>query len=265
MKNEFAPLGWTVREFMAMRARMAGIDADDVRMMRKVVEDDAEPEEDEDRTDAEPEEDEDRKKKAKADDDQDDIDEAEDRMNDAYILRGYSIRRRLDVGSSGLRRVALHEAGHCVVAIAQGRRIESVTVVPGEDYAGKVAEDEEPEMMKALLDLLSGGRATAGVEARARAHVVGYLAGTVAEWIMCPRESWLSDRHHVAGSDMKLAKIFARAITRSKEEAEALLTSARAEARKILLTNSRLVEAIADALVERGTLTGDEIDEIIGA
>ena len=91
--SKYAPLGWTVEDWMKMRARMAvGITEDDVRLMRSVK---AEPEEDEDRTDAEAEEDEDRTKKAKADDDQDDADEAEerDRMNDAYILRGYRIFR----------------------------------------------------------------------------------------------------------------------------------------------------------------------------
>jgi hypothetical protein len=279
--SEYAPLGWTVDAWIKMRARMAdGItdDRDDVRLpdkwvrfdgdiMRKAV--DPDDEEDDDRMDVHPddEEDDDRKaekKKAKADDDEDDADEAEerDRINDMYVMRGYSVRRRFDGGDAGLRRVALHEAGHCVVAIAQGRRINFATVVAGRDYAGKMSEEETPEMMTELLDLLSGGRATAEVEACARKHVVGYMAGMVTEWLMCPRESWQSNRHHTAGSDLKLAKLFAKAICRSEEEAEALLTSARAEARQILLARRRLVEAIADALMARGTMTGDELDEI---
>ena len=258
--SEYAPLGWTFSDWCEMRARMAvGITDADVRMMRSVK---AEAEEDEDRSDAEAEEDEDRGKK---DDDQDDADaeEERDRLNDMLVMRGYSIPRRFDAGDAGLRRVALHEAGHCVVAIAQGRRIESATVVAGSDYAGKMSEEETPEMRKALLDMLSGGRATAEVEACARKHVVGYAAGQVAEWLYCPAESWKSDRHRTAGSDMKLARIFSRAITGGDGEAEALLAAARVEARDILKARRRLVETIADALIQYGAMTGDEIETIL--
>jgi hypothetical protein len=251
---------WVMKWMEVRRQRDLGITDDDIRLMRK----DAEPEEDEDRTDAEPEEDEDRKKEAKADDDQDDADAAEerDRMNDLLILRGYSVRRRFDVvGDAGPRRVALHEAGHCVVAIAQGRRINFATVVPGDDYTGKMSEDETPEMMTKLLDLLSGGRADAEAEACARKHVVGYMAGTVAEWLMCPRESWQSNRHHTAGSDLKFARLFATAI--AGDGSEAVLSAAREEARDLLEANRQLVEAIADALMARGTMTGGEIEIIL--
>jgi ATP-dependent Zn protease len=165
--------------------------------------------------------------------------------------------------SSGLRRVALHESGHVVVAIAQGRRIEAVTIIPGRDYDGKVSEAEEPEMMKALLDFMSGGRADAKVEATARSKIVGYVAGQVSEWCFCPKESWRSDRHHVSGSDMKLARLFAMAITGSEESAEALLSSSRTQARQILLAHRQLVEAIADALIRHGTMTGAEIEIIL--
>jgi hypothetical protein len=262
MKNDHP---W-IRQWMEVRwQRDLGITDADIRLMRKS----AEVEEDEDRSDAEEYEDDDREvekkkeAKAKADDDQDDADEAEerDRLNDMYVMRGYSIPRRFDAGDAGLRRVALHEAGHCVVAIAHGRRIRSVTVVAGSDYAGKMSEEETPEMMKALLDFLSGGRAPAEVEACARKHVVGYMAGTVSEWLMCPRESWTSDRHRTASSDLKLARLFATAI--AGDDSEALLSAAREEARDILAANRHLVSAIADALIERGTLTGAEIEIIL--
>src|SRR5450432_453235 len=88
---------WVLLWMEVRRQRDLGITDDDVRlMMRKGV---AETYEDDDRSDAEEYEDDDRKKKAKADDDQDDADEAEDRdrMNDMYVMRGYSIRRFRDV------------------------------------------------------------------------------------------------------------------------------------------------------------------------
>jgi hypothetical protein len=113
--------------------------------------------------------------------------------------------------------------------------IEFATVVPGKDFLGKMSEDETPEMMKALPDLLSIGPMTAEVEVRARANVVGYLAGTVAEWLMCPTESWISNRNHTASSDLKFAMMFATAIAAGGEAAMALLVHARVEARDILV------------------------------
>jgi hypothetical protein len=247
---------WVMKWMEVRRQRDLGITDDDIRMMRKNVGPNDEEDDDREAVDPDDEEDDDRQDDA-------DAEEERDRINDMYVMRGYSVRRRFDGGDAGLRRVALHEAGHCVVAAAQGRRIESVTVVPGDDYAGKMSEVETPEMRKNLLDLLSGGRATAEVEARARDHVVGYVAGKISEWIFCPMESWQSDRNHTASSDLKLARLFARAICRTEVEAEALLTAARTEARDILEAHRRLVEAIADALIRHGTLDGAMIDEII--
>jgi ATP-dependent Zn protease len=162
-----------------------------------------------------------------------------------------------------LRRISIHEAGHATVALVQGRRIEAATVVPGEDYAGKVSEAESPEMMADMLDLLSGDQMTVEVEAHARRHVVGYLAGKISEWLFCPAQSWMSDRDRSASSDLKLATAFARAICGSDEAAEALLAHARTGAREILETNAGVVLAIADALMARGTLSSFEIEEII--
>jgi hypothetical protein len=126
-----------------------------------------------------------------------------------------------------------------------------------------VSEDETPKMMKNMMTLLSGGQTNVEVETHARSHVVGYLAGKISEWIFCPDLSWRIDRNHSAGSDLKWATAFARAMCGSDEAAEALLTEARTEAREILATNADIVLAIADALMERGTLNGFEIEEIV--
>jgi ATP-dependent Zn protease len=47
------------------------------------------------------------------------------------------------------------------------------------------------------------------------------------------------------------------------QKASAVADHARTEAREILETNADVVLAIADALIERGTLSGFEIDETI--
>jgi hypothetical protein len=102
-----------------------------------------------------------------------------------------------------------------------------------------------------------------GRSARVVCRAGGYLAGNISEWMFCPVESWMSDRNHSASSDLKWAMAFARAICGSDEAAEALLAHARTEAREILNTRRGVVLAIADALIERGTLRGFEIEEII--
>jgi HK97 family phage prohead protease len=170
---------------------------------------------------------------------------------------------RSDSRSGVLRRVAIHEAGHATVALAQGRKIGFATVVPGEGFLGKVSGDDYPETLKDLMDLLCDGRTSAETEAAARAHVVEYLAGRIAEWMFATAESWMSDRAYSASSDLKWATAFARAICGSNEAAEELLAHSRTEARQIMEANSHVVLAIADALVERGTLSGDEIDVLV--
>jgi hypothetical protein len=104
---------------------------------------------------------------------------------------------------------------------------------------------------------------TARVEAaeffvRAQSNVIELVAGRVCEQILYPDLPDLGAAH-----DQVEAKAFAAVAVAQPGAIEALLAYAEAEARALLLANLPIVRALCDALVERGTLTGDEVDQII--
>jgi hypothetical protein len=170
-----------------------------------------------------------------------------------------------------LRLTATHEASHAVVCLALGGEVAAITIISGNGYSGKMTPVLSQRQMKDLMTvMLLPGEPIVAREIDADVlrlgcrHIIEYLAGVVGEWSFLPGlSSSTGDRHRRASHDINLATAIARGISASEEEAKALLSDARAKARDILLDRRRLVEAIADALMARGTMTGDEVDEII--
>jgi hypothetical protein len=168
-----------------------------------------------------------------------------------------------------LRLTATHEASHATACIALGGKVDTVTVVQGAGYAGKMLPSLGQRQMKALFAVMLpqdkpivAMEIDAEVRDCARRQIVEFLSGSVGEWCFHPGLSFQTDRRRRGSHDLKLATSIARGISATEEEAEALLSSSRAEARQILLAHRQLVEAIADALVRRGTLDGYDILEL---
>jgi hypothetical protein len=184
------------------------------------------------------------------------------------------------------RRCAAHECGHAIVGRALGSFIELVTIVPDGEYAGKCVRRGAPSRSLNLLDQQKVREQTptalttmdildicakigtpevgtprvdlAEEITRSQTNIIECLAGTVGERVMFPDLPPLPAEH-----DRAEAGALASVICASPLAVDSLLTYAEAEAEALIRNNRDIVEAATDALVEKGTLSGDEVDAII--
>ncbi len=179
------------------------------------------------------------------------------------------------------RRVASHEVGHCFLARALGSTVSFVTIIPGDGFEGRCVRtgyrpsslnllDESPApttdqivAVCARLEKLTPEIGTARVESseyyvRAQVAAIELVGGRVAEQILHPNNAPLPAEH-----DQIEARAFAAVACAAPQAASALLAYAEAEAAALLSAHLGVVTALVDAVVERGFLTGDEVDQVI--
>lgn len=177
------------------------------------------------------------------------------------------------LAGEGIRRVALHEAGHALVRIKTGStfgRISFVSIVPRPDGSlGFVAL--KPNTDAATLnreDFLS--------------HLQVALAGRAAEEAFYGPESVGAGAGGSENSDLAKATNMAfemicrlglgakpQLLWRSEptaenwSEAEQLLAEAYEHARRLILTHRDLVERIAAVLIEKQEISGEELQRVV--
>ena len=193
---------------------------------------------------------------------------------------GAAPARDFSFGTGGLLAsvIAIHEAGHCVVARYLGLSVAGVTTAATADYAGlcfgpdtdpnkvtpTVLREEAERRCNDAMELfpLPGMRreCTASWLVHAQSLVMESVAGFAAEQLGG------FDRELESGStDYAVAKLYARSVVMSDEAVPSFVESCRIDAIKILRDHWLAVEAITLALAEKKTLDGVEIDAIIFA
>ncbi len=141
------------------------------------------------------------------------------------------------------RATAFHEAGHAVVAVWENVRFRYVTIVPGDGAAGHLRHLRTPWQRAGSV-----GRGSAERQARI------CLAGPIAQRRFSPR----SVRRYHAHGDYEMATDLALRLGSSKEEADAWVRLWEIQVRGHLDRRWPAVESLAAALVERGTVSGEE-------
>ena len=173
------------------------------------------------------------------------------------------------------RRIAIHEASHCVVGRALGADIGGVTIVADGKFAGKVwgpdgnqffgdgSIDVCAEVMRDVTPFWPGlgePRDDAAVfHVHALHRAIELLAGSEGELVL------LEEPLLGALDDSKQALKFARLLCVSPGSVGAFLNFAKAEARALLEEHRSLVLALADCLITKRTLSGGEIDAVLAA
>ena len=149
------------------------------------------------------------------------------------------------------RIAAFHEAGHAVAAWAQGIGVEYATIEHEEGERGRIALEQEPGLLTSVAEMERLIRVS--------------LAGPMAQQRACGDAEIDQER---AGADMIIVRAlfivitggnidrFPQFITRLRDETEALIFEP---------LNWARVLSVAAALVERRTLTGDELRDVINA
>lgn len=162
-------------------------------------------------------------------------------------------KRRRDLAAT-----AYHEAGHALADHVLGFHIRSVTVFPGKGFAGRVTG--RLGVKPRLLEYSTPSRATV---AKWHDKVVSLLAGGEAQRIFKPQ----SVRAYMLRSDRDAIVDILISLHPEEMEMKAAFKFLRIRARN-LLTNRmrwRQVEDLAQVLIEKGTLTGEEVRSVFFA
>jgi hypothetical protein len=172
------------------------------------------------------------------------------------------------------RSTAFHEAGHAVTAAVLGLETEKVSIEPSADDAGchKLADAEyervsSAERVFAQLEMpgFDGCRFEAKEEADQllRRHMMVVQAGEEAQRRAVPA----SFRHHHvrAGDHGRIIDLALRLTGGNSDAVEALDQDIRSETKRLLDEHWRAVEAVAEALLERRTLSGAEVQRLVTA
>lgn len=177
------------------------------------------------------------------------------------------------LSGEGIRRVALHEAGHAMVRMKSGSafgHIAFISIVPRPDGSlGFVA-------MQPNVDAVTLNRADF------LAHLQVILAGRAAEEIFYGKEGIGAGAGGSESSDLSKATAMALNMVchlglgresqllwreapsaEDFEEAETLLTEAYDQAKALITAHRPLVEQIAALLIERQEISGDELKKLI--
>jgi hypothetical protein len=184
-------------------------------------------------------------------------------------------------GRSALRnrRIAGHEIGHALVTRCLGDSCWSVTIIPGGGYEGKCVRSGPPsdltlqetfedkteeiltvcERLERLTPELGSARSeSAEYYVRSQSNIIALVAGECAELLLHPDLPSLGAAH-----DGVEARAFARVAVAASPAVEALIGYAVAEANALLTSNRDILDALVEALIEAGELSGERVDEII--
>ncbi len=207
------------------------------------------------------------------------IDEATDRvmLGPAKTSRKYSDHEK--------ELVAIHEAGHAVVGIKlkDAEDVHKITIIPRGNAGGytmmlpreeKMAVTTKDELLSQITGLLGGrvseqlflGQITTGASDDfskatkiARAMVTRYGMSDLG-----PIELEAPSEGVFLGRDYNKNRDFSDAIALEiDKEEQKIINECYKETSKILKENEKLVHLIADALIERETLTKEEIDQLV--
>ena len=170
------------------------------------------------------------------------------------------------------RRISIHEAGHAAVGRLLAMPVAGSTINPVGGYSGLTWAfgDLDAIDLSATVDLcgqlsslmpgIGESRDDIAVDALHTHHqVLELLAGSLAEAMLCPDTPPLPGAAH----DQIEARALAGLICRSVSSVDAYLEFCRVEVVALIESHCDIVQAVADALIERRTLDGDQIDAII--
>lgn len=176
--------------------------------------------------------------------------DAEKRVKET--TRGKAAR---EVNQQAKEATAYHEAGHAVVALAQGLRMERVTIKPSEGSHGhaRASLDE----LKGVL--MNGEVAGRRLRNQIEKHMRQRLAGSISQRRFRP----LSYRSHHSRDDDEFVLDLSAHLGLSPEEANVRIAQLGDETDRLIKAHWPEIIAVATALLERETLSAAQLRRIV--
>ena len=173
------------------------------------------------------------------------------------------------------RRVAMHEAGHALLAALAGRDVKLASILRRSGSLGLVAHgdvDERylrtPTEAHQLMVIAMGGRAaeiqefgeaSSGIASDLQAATI--IAAQLVGMLGASSSLLSLDAAEMTGAHNLVAKVLHDAVAR--EKADQLMNAAADRAACTLLEHRRALLALADALCEQDELNGDQVHAIV--
>lgn len=146
---------------------------------------------------------------------------------------------------------AYHEAGHALASQLYGQVLTRVEILGDTEHSGTT------ETLRFPVDPDEGGTSRASIEATEN-QLRCVLAGTVAEMMVSEREGW-DER----SEDLDVAVRLAMKLVDDCEDVLPLLEDIRADLETVLRESWGAIESLAGELVERKSLSGAEVRQIL--
>lgn len=156
-------------------------------------------------------------------------------------------------------RTAYHEAGHAVLSYLFELPVESVTIVPAEGYLGKCQGESVPWWCHHID---ANGIDTRDKRGWAHDTIVVLFGGVEAERLLDP-EIPAADLEDGGAKDNGVIVDLLLELAADEDEQEALSEYLARRTRNFLRQYWPSVQAVALALLERKTLTGQEVADLI--
>jgi len=209
-----------------------------------------------------------------------DLEEAKDK-----IIMGGAERKSMVMSPAVKKVTAYHEAGHTLVAkfVPGNDPVHKVTIIPrgmSLGLTGTLPEEERHNYTKsyleALLPMMMGGRCAEelvfkDISTGARNDIeraTELASNMVKKWGMSEKLGPLNygkDREHeYLGFQIQGAQDYSEKTAQTiDEEKKQIIDKAYRKATDVLAANRNILEALASALLEKETLTGEEVNNIV--
>jgi hypothetical protein len=155
---------------------------------------------------------------------------------------------------------AYHEAGHAVIDRKLGFKVKRVTIIPDP----KLGAAGQVNNRYLCLSRVQFDNSYGSIRTRCHNWIIGAFAGEEAQRRHNPRSV---RSHHGAHDRKQISEILGRLHGENSEVIKHAYSYLQAEARKLVAypITWRKIEDLAKALLERKTLSGEEVDDILRA